>query len=112
MSRPTLIFRPGQIVRLPFPYVEREAAKRRPGLVMASFPDRGFLWVAMVTSAANAPWPEDVAIADLDRAGLRKPSVIRPAKLTMVACDVADVIGEVAATELAAVRAHIRSLLV
>jgi hypothetical protein len=33
--------------------------------------------MAMSTSAANAPWPFDVRISDLQSAGLSAPSVVR-----------------------------------
>jgi hypothetical protein len=35
----------------------------------------------MITSADNAPWSCDVTIANLARAGLPAPSVVRPAKI-------------------------------
>jgi mRNA interferase MazF len=38
----------------------------------------------MVTSADNESRPCDVAIADLDRAGLPAPSVVRPSKIASV----------------------------
>jgi mRNA interferase MazF len=38
----------------------------------------------MITSADNAPWSCDVAIADLARAGLPAPSVVRPAKVACI----------------------------
>jgi mRNA interferase MazF len=104
-------FEPGQIVKLPFPYVEVAATKHRPGLVLAVFEDRRFLWVAMVTSAANARWPEDVALANLEKAGLPKASVVRPAKLAMVAFDAAEVIGRCSAAELRKTKERIVALL-
>ena len=41
----------------------------------------------MITSAENQRWPEDVAVTDLDAAGLPKASVVRPAK---IACNSSD----------------------
>jgi mRNA interferase MazF len=38
----------------------------------------------MITSAENEPWPSDIAIADLKRAGLPAPSVVRPAKIACI----------------------------
>jgi mRNA interferase MazF len=38
----------------------------------------------MITSAENERWPSDVAIADLARAGLPAPSVVRPAKIACI----------------------------
>lgn len=74
------------IVIVPFPYADRLAEKRRPALVvstpaLAAF---GVIWVAMITSASNTPWACDVPVADLERAGLPAPSVVRPAKVACI----------------------------
>ena len=67
------------IVVVPFPYADRLAEKRRPALVISNrkLAPFGLIWVAMITSADNAPWSCDVDIADLARAGLPAPSVVR-----------------------------------
>jgi mRNA interferase MazF len=106
---------PGTIVVLPFPYADRLAEKRRPTLVVSSqaFARRhGILWVAMITSAENAGWPDDVKIADPVRSGLRAPSVIRPAKLATIDIDRAlQTLGVISEREFASVREAItRSL--
>jgi len=44
----------------------------------------GLIWVAMITSTDNKPWPSDVAITDLKRAGFTAPSVVRPAKIACI----------------------------
>jgi len=44
----------------------------------------GLIWVAMITSAANAPWSCDVTIVELARAGLPAPSVVRTAKIACI----------------------------
>ena len=74
------------VVIVPFPYSDRLAEKRRPALVIsnARLSEFNLLWVAMITSADNAPWSCDVAIADLARAGLPAPSVVRPAKIACI----------------------------
>ena len=74
------------IVVVPFPYADRLAEKRRPALVISGprLGAYGLLWVAMITSAENEPWPSDVTIPDLRRAGLPAPSVVRPAKIACV----------------------------
>lgn len=71
---------------MPFPYADRLAEKRRPALVISSrrLAPFGLIWVAMITSADNAPWPCDVIIADLTRAGLPAPSVVRTAKIACI----------------------------
>jgi mRNA interferase MazF len=78
-------FDPFDIVVVPFPYADRLAEKRRPALVIS---DRkiapfGLIWAAMITSAGNS-WACDIAIDDLDPAGLPAPSVIRVAKIACI----------------------------
>ncbi len=79
-------FEPFDVVVVPFPYADRLAEKRRPALVISNrkLAAHGLAWVAMITSAENEAWPSDVAIADLKRAGLPAPSVVRPAKTACI----------------------------
>lgn len=79
-------FDPFDIVVVPFPYADRLAEKRRPALVISNrkLATHGLIWVAMITSADNEAWSSDVAIADLKRAGLPAPSVVRPAKIACI----------------------------
>jgi mRNA interferase MazF len=74
------------VIIVPFPYVDRLAERRRPALVISSaaLATFGVLWVAMITSAATDSWACDVPIADLERAGLPAPSVVRPAKIACI----------------------------
>jgi mRNA interferase MazF len=69
------------VVRVPFPFTDRNATKNRPALVLsaaASFnTPAGHSVMAMITSAKNPPWPLDCHIADLKHAGLPAPSVVR-----------------------------------
>jgi mRNA interferase MazF len=106
------IFEPGQVVRLPFPYIDQPTSKYRPGLVLKYFADRHFLWVAMITSARNAPWPEDVPMQDIAAAGLSKASVIRPTKITLVDDKAAEAIGICHPEDFAQTLSRIRAFLV
>jgi mRNA interferase MazF len=74
------------IVVVPFPYADRLAEKRRPALIISNrkLAAHGVIWLAMITSAENEPWPSDIAITDLKRAGLPAPSVVRPAKIACI----------------------------
>jgi mRNA interferase MazF len=75
------------VVVVPFPFTEVPRAKRRPALVLSSGPafgDRvGHSVMAMITSAANAPWPLDTPIDQLAEAGLTAPSVVRMKLFTL-----------------------------
>jgi mRNA interferase MazF len=77
---------PFDIVVVPFPYADRLAEKRRPALVISNrkLATHGLIWLAMITSAENEAWPGDVPIADLRRAGLPAPCVVRPAKIACI----------------------------
>jgi mRNA interferase MazF len=107
-------FEPFTTISVPFPYVERLASKRRPALIV-SRPQlaraHGLVWVLMITSAANARWPDDIPIDDLKRAGLPKPSVVRPTKIATLETRHAWPIGEVETAVAARVLATLGSLL-
>lgn len=79
-------FDPFEVVVVPFPYADRLAEKRRPALVISNrkLAVHGLIWVAMITSADNAPWSSDIAITNLARSGLPAPSVIRTAKIACI----------------------------
>jgi mRNA interferase MazF len=69
------------VVRVPFPFTDKKASKHRPALVLsvaATFnTPSGHAVLAMITSAANTPWPQDCPIEDLAAAGLPAASVVR-----------------------------------
>lgn len=68
------------VVVVPFPFTDRQAAKRRPALVLstASFNrTTRHSVLAMITSAEQSNWPGDVPITDLDAAGLPSECLVR-----------------------------------
>ncbi|MGE3247935.1 MAG: type II toxin-antitoxin system PemK/MazF family toxin [Beijerinckiaceae bacterium] len=81
-----LSLRQGDVVVVPFPYSDRRAEKRRPGLVVsnAALHELGFVWIAMITSASHAPTPADVVISDGGAAGLSAPSRVRASKIACI----------------------------
>jgi mRNA interferase MazF len=75
------------VVVVPFPFADRASTRRRPAVVLS---EPGILGgpvghsiLAMVTSAANPPWPLDVPVTDLGAAGLPKPSLVRMKVFTL-----------------------------
>lgn len=83
-------FNPYDIVSVPFPYTDKPSNKRRPAIAVSNddfHDDYGLVWLVMVTSATNAPCKSDIAIIDYERCGLPAASVIRPAKLATIECD-------------------------
>ena len=69
------------VVRVPFPFTDRQATKNRPALVLSDGVlfngPTGHSVMAMITSASHTAWPLDCPIADLSACGLPAPSVIR-----------------------------------
>lgn len=73
-------FDAGDVVEVPFPFIDRPVRKRRPALVL-SIPeadrDAEVVVLTMITSAKRSTWPSDVPITDPTAAGLKGPSVVR-----------------------------------
>ena len=74
-----MIFDPLDVVAVPFPFTDRQAAKRRPALILSSgrfnqSHDHSIL--AMITSTAGS-WPSDVPLEDWRKAGLSLPCKVR-----------------------------------
>ena len=103
------------VVRVPFPFTDRQAEKNRPALVIsdsASFNRAaGHSVMAMITSAGHAPWPLDVPIGDLKAAGLPSPSILRFKLFTLDHRLVRGKLGRLAERDRAKVQKAIRSLL-
>jgi mRNA interferase MazF len=75
------------VVRVPFPFTDRDAVKLRPALILSSAGPfngpAGHSVLAMITSAKHSAWPLDVAIGDLAVAGLPSPSLVRMKLFTL-----------------------------
>jgi mRNA interferase MazF len=79
--RPIVIYKRYAVVKVPFPFVDRQASKNRPALVLSdenTFNAMiGHTVMAMITSAKHSDWPLDTVIQDLEAVGLKAPSKIR-----------------------------------
>jgi mRNA interferase MazF len=106
-------FERGDIVRVPFPYVDRNARYHRPAAVVATDVglDRMLIWVAMITAAENRRWPGDVVIEDHVAAGLPIPSIVRTSKVATVEVRRAEYRGAMSSADFAAVEAAIATYL-
>ena len=70
----------GDVVVVPFPFVDAQVVKHRPALVLSNRvfnASSGQSVLAMITSANQSTWPTDLEIADLEQAGLKHYSVVR-----------------------------------
>jgi mRNA interferase MazF len=103
------------VVVVPFPFADRATTRRRPAVVVSA-PEvlgrqAGHSILAMVTSAANPPWPLDVPVSDLGVAGLPQPSVVRMKLFTLDDRLVLRVAGRLAPADAAAVENALRRVL-
>jgi len=103
------------VVRVPFPFTDRNATKNRPALVLShagAFNSRaGHSVMAMITSEANAPWPLDCPLSDLAQAGLPAPSKVRFKLFTLDHRLVKGQLGSLSAADGRAVAAALAKLL-
>jgi len=84
------------ILKVPFPFTDKSAAKMRPALLLSQpifQKETRHVILAMITTAKNSAWPTDVNIIDLKNAGLPVPSVIRLKLFTLDERLVADCLG-------------------
>ena len=80
MTRRSVICDRFQTVVVPFPFAEQPILKRRPVVVVSSraFNEaNGAVLVAMVTTAKATSWASDIALTDLDAAGLPVACILR-----------------------------------
>ena len=102
------------VVRVPFPFTDRQAQKRRPALVLSKpgFQQAcGHLLLAMITSARQSSWPLDWPIDDLDHAGLLIPCVVRLKLFTLDERLVLSSLGALSEVDRVAVIAQLAKLL-
>lgn len=108
MKMLTVICRPFDVVRVPFPFTDQPATRNRPALVLsASQPfnqSTGHAVMAMITSAENPAWTGDVLITDLVAAGLPKPSKVRLKLFTLDLRLLRGVLGHLGQADVARVR--------
>jgi mRNA interferase MazF len=103
------------VVRVPFPFTDRQAEKNRPALVISDAGafnhPTGHSVMAMITSAGHTPWPLDVPISNLKAAGLPAPSLVRFKLFTLDHRLVRGKLGRLADKDQAKAKNAIRRLL-
>lgn len=104
-----------EVVRVPFPFTDKEASKNRPALVLSdedSFnAPAGHSVMAMITSAVQSDWPLDCLVRNLHAAGLPAPSKVRFKLFTLDHRLVHGRLGQLDADDAAQVQQALRLLL-
>ena len=107
-----MTFEAFDVVVVPFPFTDRSISKRRPALVVSNsrFNETHPVAVlAMITSAANAGWPSDVAVTELASAGLNAESVVRMKLFTLDLALIQEKIGTLGERDRTAMEAMVRA---
>lgn len=80
------IFKPYSVVVVPFPFTDKDYTKKRPALVIAQEEYQVYTHhciLAMITSAKQSRWDNDIFIQDMKVTGLPGPSVMRAKLFTL-----------------------------
>jgi len=103
------------VVRVPFPFSDRNPTRNRPALVLSdqvAFNTPAVHSVmAMITSQGNPAWPLDCLLTDLAAAGLPAPSRVRFKLFTLDHRLVRGELGKLAPVDAEAVGARLATLL-
>ena len=68
------------IVKVPFPFSDKEKIKKRPAIIISSpqyLIATNHYILLMITSAKQSSWKNDIEISNLQKSGLPSPSKIR-----------------------------------
>ena len=91
-----MTYKPYQIVVVPFPFVDKQANKRRPAVILSSssfIASHAHLLLAMITTSQKHAWESDVVITDWKTAGFHLPCIIRFKLFTLDTDNVLQTIG-------------------
>jgi len=100
-------FEAGDLVDVPFPFIDTGTTKLRPALVLSTSEFQrktGACVLSMVTSAERSRWENDLTIDSWSQAGLKKPSIIRWKIFTLDESLITGPRGRLAAEDLKRVR--------
>jgi len=93
---------PLSVVVVPFPFVDRGVARRRPALVVSSerfITAHPAVVMAMITAARARTWSSDIVLEDWLAAGLTAPCRVRLKLFTLDAALVVDQRGSLSAAD-------------
>lgn len=111
---PIVIYDRFDVVAVPFPLGAAKPSGRRPALALTTRilnMAQGHTVFAMITSAETAGWATDIAIGDLEAAGLPAPSVVRLKLFTLDNAVAVGRLGTLAKKDAKAVRRALREAL-
>jgi mRNA interferase MazF len=110
-----MIYNPGDIVLINYPYTSATAAKRRPAVIVsnAQYNDIRNEFVAMpITSQMDrTDFPGDTVIMDWNKTGLRKPGITKGILFTLEEHIIVKLIGHMTHQDLESIRISLKEIL-
>ena len=110
-----MVYKPFEIVVVPFPFTDRKADKRRPALILSDGikfnQPSGHAVLVMITSQKNPDWPLDTKITGIRRTGLTAPSKVRMKLFTLDSRLIIKKIGSLIDSDQMAVKKALQSML-
>ncbi|MGD7037058.1 type II toxin-antitoxin system PemK/MazF family toxin [Methylotuvimicrobium buryatense] len=114
MTSPIVTYSCYDIVKVPFPFTDRQSSKNRPALVLSvdkTFNSPiGHSVMSMITSAKHSGWPLDTQIENLMAAGLPSPFIIRLKLFTLDNRLILAKLGQFASADQIAVEQRLKTL--
>lgn len=112
---PTIAYRFGDVVLVPFPFTDQSGSKRRPAVVVSSDAyaqhRRDLIIMAVTSQVSNARAFAEVTIREWRTAGLLKPSMTKPVVASIQKGLVRRKLGHLDQADCAAVRDALREIL-
>lgn len=105
----------GDVVLVPFPFTNQTTSKQRPAVIvsqrayMRSRPD--VVLMAVTSQVQSSPSFADTSLTDWQSANLLKPSVVKPVFATLEQAMVIKQLGQLSATDKAALRSAIKQVI-
>jgi len=101
---------PGEVVLVPFPFVELRVTKLRPAVILSSaeFHVTGTAVAIMVTSTRHDAWPGDTPIKDLATAGLTTPCQMRLKAASIPLAAIVQILGSLSPGDRAALLENLK----
>lgn len=98
-----------------FPFADRSTDKKRPAVVLSPFGEfgsaTGVALVAMITTGRASQWPLDVAVSDLEAAGMKHNCIVRRKLATLDLRRIERRLGQLAQGDREAVTRSLSSVL-
>ena len=110
-----MAYRRGDVVLVPFPFTDLSATKTRPAVVVSSSDYQlhrsDLILIAVTSQLRPSPFYGELVIHEWAKAGLVKPSVIKPVVATLHTRLVLTKRGKLLGADLDALRALLREIL-